>query len=404
MWKETVSVDEVREIRTRSIVYLGAGAIKKIDDIVGELKKQGIDKIVVVTGRGAYKKTGAWDHVLSAFNKHDISYVLYDKVTPNPTVDQVDEATHIGKEFCANGVLAIGGGSPIDAAKSVAVLLSYPDKDARALYELKFTPEKAAPIVAINLTHGTGTEADRFAVVSIPEKEYKPAIAYDCLYPMYSIDDPALMTKLSPVQTRYVSVDAVNHIIEASTTTVASPFSILLAEETMKLVAQYLPDAIADPDDVTARYFLLYASLIAGISFDNGLLHFTHALEHPLSAVKPDLAHGLGLSMILPAVIKAIYASRAKVLASVLSPIVPDLKGIPEEAEHAAKAVEKWLFSLGIESKLTDEGFSEKDIDKLTNLAMTTPSLDGLLAIAPVESGADVIATIYRDSLRPYTS
>jgi alcohol dehydrogenase len=404
MWEEAVSVNEVREIRSRSIVYLGAGAIEKIDYIAGELKKLGVDNVIVVSGRGSYKKTGAWDYVEAALKGHGISYVLYDKVTPNPTVDSVDEATKIGKDAGAKGVIAIGGGSPIDAGKSVAVLLSYPENNARDLYELKFTPEKAAPIVAINLTHGTGTEADRFAVVSIPEKEYKPAIAYDCLYPIYSIDDPALMTKLSPSQTRYVSVDAVNHVIEAATTKLSSPYSILLAEETVRLVSKYLPKALENPDDVTARYYLLYASMIAGISFDNGLLHFTHALEHPLSAVKPDLSHGLGLAMILPAVIKTIYPASSSVLASVLAPIVPGLQGVPEEAEKAAKGVEKWLFSIGVSSKLEDEGFSDGDIEKLVNLASTTPSLDGLLSIAPVESSKELIAAIYRESLRPYNS
>lgn len=78
--------------------------------------------------------------------------------------------------------------------------------------EFKFEPTKAAPIVSINLTHGTGTETNRFAVVTVPEKDFKPAIAYDCIYPMFAIDDPELMTKLSPKQTRFVSIDAVNHV------------------------------------------------------------------------------------------------------------------------------------------------------------------------------------------------
>lgn len=399
MWENTIPINEVREIRTRSTVYLGAGAIKKIDFIAGELKAKGIDKVLVVTGHGAYIKTGAWDYVKDALNKHAIDFELYNKVTPNPTVDQVDEATELALKFGAMAVIAIGGGSPIDAAKSVAVLLRYPQKDARELYELKFVPTEAAPIVCVNLTHGTGTEADRFAVVSIPEKEYKPAIAYDCIYPLYSIDDPALMTKLSPKQTRYVSIDAVNHVVEAATSKVASPYSILLAQETIRLVAEYLPKAIEDPEDITARYFLLYASLIAGVSFDNGLLHFTHALEHPLSAVKPDLSHGLGLAMILPAVVKTIYPASGEVLASIFAPIAPGLTGAPDEGEKAAEAVESWLFSVGVTSKLEDEGYTEEDIDKLTNLAETTPSLDGLLAIAPVEASKRVVANIYRLSL-----
>ncbi|MDD2206006.1 MAG: iron-containing alcohol dehydrogenase [Aminobacterium sp.] len=404
MWDHKISINEIREIRTKTTAYFGVGAIRKIDDIMGILSAQGIKKVLCVTGRGSYKKTGAWNYVSDAFNKHGIEHVLYDKITPNPTADAVDEATQIARDFGAQAVIAIGGGSPIDAGKSAAILLEYPQENARSLYELKFAPTKAAPVIAINLTHGTGTEVDRFAVVSIPEKEYKPAIAYDCIYPLYAIDDPALMTGLSPDQTRYVSIDAVNHVVEAATSAAASPYSILLAQETVRLVATYLPQALQHPEDLTARYFLLYASLIAGVSFDNGLLHFTHALEHPLSAVKPDLAHGLGLAMLLPAVLKQIYPAQPEVLAALFAPVVDGLKGIPAEGEKVALSVEKWLYSLGVTSKLADEGYTENDLDRLTELAMTTPSLDGLLAIAPVPASKEVIRTIYKDSMKPYST
>ena len=166
-------------------------------------------------------------------------------------------------------MLAIGGGSPIDAGKSAAVLLANPGKTAAELYEFKFTPAGAVPIIAVNLTHGTGTEADRFAVATILEKEYKPAIAYDCIYPTWSIDDPALMTGLSREQTRFVSIDAVNHCIEAATGKAASAFSVSLAREAIALVAQYLPIAEKNPADLEARYYLLYASMLAGVCFDN---------------------------------------------------------------------------------------------------------------------------------------
>ncbi|WP_024821598.1 iron-containing alcohol dehydrogenase [Aminobacterium mobile] len=404
MWDHKVAINEIREIRTRTTAYLGVGAIKKIDDIIEALASQGIKRVLCVTGHSSYKKTGAWNYVIAAFKKHGIDYVLYDKVTPNPTADSVDEATQMGLQFKAQGVIAIGGGSPIDAGKSAAILMEYPHKTARELFELTFIPAKAAPIVAINLTHGTGTEVDRFAVVSIPEKEYKPAIAYDCIYPLYAIDDPALMTGLSPDQTRYVSIDAVNHVVEAATSVVASPYSILLAQETVRLVSTYLPQALQHPTDLTARYFLLYASLIAGISFDNGLLHFTHALEHPLSAVKPNLAHGLGLAMLLPAVLKQIYPAQPEVLAALFTPVVGILKGEPAEAEKVAKAVEKWLFDLGVTSKLADEGYKEEDLDRLTELAMTTPSLDGLLSVAPVPASRDTIRTIYKESMTSYSA
>ncbi|MCX7885173.1 MAG: iron-containing alcohol dehydrogenase [Caloramator sp.] len=399
MWESKMPIYDVREIRCKTTVYLGVGAIKKIFDICEELKKQGIDKVAVLTGKGAYEKTGAWKYVVEAFDKNSIKYVLYNKVTPNPTVDQVDEAVKLAKELGAKAVIGIGGGSPIDAAKSAAILLEYPDKTCRDLYEFKFIPTKAVPIVAINLTHGTGTEADRFAVVSIPEKEYKPAIAYDCIYPLYSIDDPSLMTMLPANQTLYVSVDAINHIIEAATTKAATPYSILLAKETFRLITKYLPQALMHPQDLTARYYLLYASLIAGISFDNGLLHFTHALEHPLSAVKPDLAHGLGLGMLLPAVIKHIYPACSEVLADILNPIAPKLTGVAGEAECVAKAMENWLKQVGLVEKLNNLGFKESDVEKLSELALNTPSLDLLLSMAPIPATKETIKQIYKDSL-----
>ena len=112
MWEKENKINEVREIRCRTIAYLGVGAINKIVEILGDLKKKGISKVIVVSGRGSYKKTGAWDVVKKAFNVNKIDYVLYDKVTPNPTVDSVDEATALAREFRAQAVIAIGGGSP----------------------------------------------------------------------------------------------------------------------------------------------------------------------------------------------------------------------------------------------------------------------------------------------------
>ena len=397
MWQNDIDINQVVEIRTRSTVYFGVGAIQKINDIAKALKGKGIDKVIVMSGRNAYKATGAWDVVEKALKDNNIGYVNFDKVTPNPTTHHVDEATALAKEFGAKAVISIGGGSPTDAGKSVAILLENPDKTASDIYEFKFTPEKAAPIVSINLTHGTGTETNRFAVVTIPEKNYKPAIAYDCIYPMFAIDDPALMVKLSEKQTRYVSIDAINHVVEAATSKVASPYTVSLAREVIELVADYLPDAIVNPNDLKARYYLAYAAMMAGVCFDNGLLHYTHALEHPLSAVKPDLSHGLGLAMLLPAVIKAMYNDKKEVLDYILAPLVTSFEN--PTALSVAQDVQSWLASVGVKEKLVDEGFTKDDIKKLTDLTFETPSLAGLLAIAPSGNSKEVVEAIYTDSL-----
>ena len=395
MWEKNVDINEIREIRTRTTVYFGCGAINKIYDIAKFFKNKNLDKVIVMSGKNAYKSTGAWDVVEKAFNENNISYINYDNVTPNPDSKAVNEAVALAREFGAKAVIGIGGGSPIDAAKSVAILLKYPDKDANDLYEFKFAPVEAVPIVAINLTHGTGTETNRFAVVTLPEKDYKPAIAYDCIYPTYAIDDPALMTKLSPKQTRYVSIDAVNHVVEAATSQVSSPYAVTLAREVTTLVAKYLPVAIETPEDLEARYYLAYAAMLAGVCFDNGLLHYTHALEHPLSAVKHDLSHGLGLAILLPAVVKNIYDSKSEILQYILEPIT----GAISNKEEAQAGVYNWLKSVGVPSKLRDEGFTEADIPNLVNLAFTTPSLDGLLEIAPTKATKEAVEEIYKNSL-----
>ncbi|GAB6189564.1 iron-containing alcohol dehydrogenase [Marinitoga arctica] len=402
-WENYVNIYNVFELRSKTTAYFGISAINKFKEICEFLNKKNIKKVIVLTDEVVYNVTGIKEKIEKFFDDAGISYIVYYGVKPNPNVKMIDEAKKMGLDFGAKAVIGIGGGSHIDTAKGVAVLLheKYRNYTGSDLYELKFVPEEALPIIAINTTHGTGTEVDRFAVATIKEKGFKPAIAYDSIYPVFAIDDPEITKSLPWTQTTFTAIDAINHVTEAATTLVASPYSILLAKETIRLVSKYLPQAQAKPNDLRARYFLLYASTIAGISFDNGLLHFTHALEHPLSGIKPYLPHGLGLAMLLPAVVKAIYPAQSGVLAEIYSSIVPNLKGVPGEAEYAAKGIEKWLFNIGVTQKLVDEGFKESDIDKLVGLAFNTPSLDLLLSLSPIKASKEIVRQIYIDSLYP---
>ncbi len=400
-WECKIPVNKVFELRCRTIDYFGVGALSRVKDVTRKLKDMGVNSVLVVTDKRVYKVTGVWDVLKPALEETGLEYAVFEGVIPNPTTDCVNAARDLGLEIGADAVIAVGGGSHIDTAKSAAILLKYVDKSAEELYELKFTPEKAKPIIAINTTHGTGSEVDRFAVASILKKGYKPAIAYDIIYPLYSIDDPAVTKTLPPRQTRYTTIDALNHVTEAATTKSTNPYSIALAVEAARLIFRYLPAAIENPENLTARYYLLYASAIAGISFDIGLLHLTHALEHPLSALKPDLPHGLGLAMLLPSVVKAIYPAKPEVLAKMYRPIAPELKGMPGEGALAAARIEEWLFSMGVREKLQDIGFGEDDIDRLAELALTTPSLDLLLNESPIGYSKDLVKEIYRESLAP---
>lgn len=398
-WEKGININQVAEIRSRTINYLGVGAINKIDDIVAALKNKGVSKIIAVTGKQAYKSTGAWDYVTKACEKNDILYTSYNGITPNPTVHQVDEAARQALDFGAKAVIAIGGGSSIDAAKYVAMLINNPGKTCLDLFDLNSIPKDAVPIVTIDLTHGTGSAVDRGAVINIPEAEYKLAILYESFYPLYSIDDPALMTGLPADQTIYVTLDALNHAIETSTTILANPYTIMMAKETVRLIAKYLPLVKQNPEDLTARYYLTYASMIAGIGLDHSVSHITHALEHTLSGIKPEIAHGNGCALLLPAVLKQIYPAAYRTLAEVLSPIVPGLAGVPEETEKVCAGIKNWLGEMGIVMGISRLGFTEKDLDKLTDLSFNTPSSGMLLSLAPVQASKDMVRKIYSDSL-----
>ena len=397
--KRNPLVNRVVELRCRSNTYLGAGAIKKFSSIMRLLKEKGIVRVAIITGRGSYKVSGAWDVVNSVLEDLKIEYAHFNGITANPTVDQVDEATNTVRKIDPQVIIGIGGGSPLDSAKGVAIMLKYPDKDARKLYRGEFTPTEAVPNVLINLTHGTGTEVNRFAVATIPETKYKPGIAYDCIYPLYSIDDPNLTIGLGADQTRYVTIDALNHISEAATTIVTSSYAILLAKEAVQCITKYLPLVLAKPDNIEARYYLHYAAAIAGISFDCASLHITHALEHSISAFKPEVAHGLGLAVLQPAVIRAIYPAVPEVLAEVYKPIAPELRGLSEEATVLARKVEEWLFSMGVTQKLSDLGFTREDIPEFVKNVRACPGMNGLLSIAPVRVTDELIAQIYEESL-----
>ena len=110
MWENDIDINEVKEIRVKTNVYFGIGAINKIDDILKNLKERNVAKVIVVSGRNAYKSTGAWDVIKKALEENNVGYINYDKVTPNPTVDNIDEATQMAKDFGANAVIGIGGG------------------------------------------------------------------------------------------------------------------------------------------------------------------------------------------------------------------------------------------------------------------------------------------------------
>lgn len=193
------------------------------------------------------------------------------------------------------------------------------------------------------------------------------AIAQDCIYPLFSINDPALTTKLPSDQTRYVSIDAANHVIEAATSMAANPLSVAFGGETVRPISECLPKAIAKPEDIHARSCLLYASMIAGSGVDNSPPLYAHALEPQLSGMKSKRAHGRGLSVLLPAVVLECYPDCTRIPAKLLVPIVPGLKERLGEARAAAKSSK-----CGFSPSAPPRSFRTRALPRRTSIASAT--------------------------------
>jgi alcohol dehydrogenase class IV len=396
-WEKKIDINKVFVLQpTRPVTYFGVGAIHKIDSILSDLAAKGCGKVLVVTDAIAYKASGAWTTVEPALNKH-VAWKHYDKVRPNPTYTNCEEAAAIGLDFGAGAILAIGGGSSMDTAKTAAVLMKHPGKKAVDFYEKGEPITGATPLILINTSHGTGSECDAFAVAQ-SDGEDKPCINSPHIYSTFTIEDPGLTATMPTKQTISTSIDAVNHALEAATTITTTPYSIGLARDAIRLVATYLPTAIVEPGNLTARYWLLYASAIAGISFDLGLLHITHSMEHAMSTLNVQVTHGDGLGILMPAMVQEIYPAVPEVVADLFEPIIPGLKGVPSETDFVVEKLRAWCHSVGQSTSMA-EYYSEADVAALVKTTMASSLSKILLPLAPIKADEAVVERIFRNSL-----
>ena len=377
-------------------VYLGVGAIGKFSAIADEFIDEGIDQVLVVNDCVAYKKSGAWDAVEPVLKEKGIRYTLFSNIQANPEAAQADEGARIARDTGAKAVIGIGGGSPLDAAKCIAVLAKYPDYSAKELMLSEFIPTDALPIIAINLTHGTSTEAGRGAVLTIPELRIKPSIRHMCMVPRYAIDDARLMSTMPPNQTLFTTVDAFSHAYEAATGKMTTPLAVAECDDCVYHIAANLPKVLRDPQDHASRHFLAYAALMAGQAFTNGCLHLGHLIEHPMSVLNTNLAHGLGIGVLLAATTKWTYRQKPKISAHVLRHILPDLKGVPEEAGRVQQGMTSWLESLGFTWRMGDIGFEAKDVESI--LELVAKALPRLNTMAPAKVDMDAVRSVLLES------
>jgi alcohol dehydrogenase class IV len=410
---ENLKTHDVYEwINLGPTTFFGCGALeKKFDGIVKYcVTKKEMNRFLIVGTPTAYKVSGAWDTVKYVLEKYGVEYAIYDKVRPNPTYQNCDEAAEMGFDNNSQVILTIGGGSSIDTAKTAAALLCYHRLKAKDLYEtknpselmydkllrtgkvkhakkyeyaLEFKIEKSRPLIVITTTHGTSSEINPFAVAQ-EDGRYKPAIMGRLVLPEVTIIDPLLTKTLPLEQTIATSLDAFSRALESSTTIVSNNFSNLLATKVANLVTTYLPIALVEPNNEVARYYLHYVSNLIGFNFTDSVIHYPHVVEHAMVAINPEVIHGIGLGILTPYTLKQYYHSCPKQLSRMLKPIIPELEGKPGEGDLVYKKMKDWLYKIGFSKTLKDYGFSEKDIPDLIEKTRNAPVMSDCVQLSPI--------------------
>ena len=297
------------------------------------VKSTGIGKGLVVTD-GNLRKLGLCAPMLEAMEKEGVKAAVYDKVVANPTIDNVEAALALYNESGAQGIIAFGGGSPMDCAKGVGARVARPKKSIPKMKGILKVGKKMPPFFAIPTTSGTGSETTLAAVITDttnPEHHLKYAIQDFPLIPHYAVLDPSLTAGLPQKVTSTTGMDALCHAIEAYIGNSNTKETRQKAEEAIKLIFTYLKRAYDDGKDMEARKNMQTAAFDAGVAFTRAYVGNVHAMGHAMGA-KYNTPHGLAMAVILPHMLdfygEKIYKKLAK---------LADVVGITgaDEAEKA---------------------------------------------------------------------
>lgn len=273
-----------------------------------ELRKRALPgrrALLVTSAGGSAKRSGAFDKVLAALREAGDEPAVYAKIGANPTLDVVDEGARLARSGGCDFVVALGGGSVMDAAKAIALTApngqSYWDFVAAGTGGAKPVKNTPLPVVAITTTAGTGSEADATAVITNSATGEKIGFVHPGMFPALSIVDSGLTHGVPQALTAYQGFDALFHATECYVSNKANKMSDMLALTSVEYVSKYLARAVGDGNDGEARDGMSFANMLSGMVMTLSGCTSKHGMEHAMSALCPALAHGAGLIMLAPA-------------------------------------------------------------------------------------------------------
>ena len=384
------------ELHIPTKVIFSCGAIKKVSY---EASGLGITRALIVTTKGgSMKRYGYIDRVIDSLQSNDIDVELFTEVFTNPTTELADVGADICRAHRCNGVIGIGGGSAIDVAKSIAIIALQGGKAEEYLRKEKVA-KKALPIIAIPTTHGTGSEVNRFAVLTDPKSLAKVPIVSPAIYPKTSILDPELTKTLPPKLSAATTIDAFTHALESYIGSKATVIVDLFAEEAIREILLYAPKLLNNLDNVEVRSHLLYASMCAGIAIDHGRAGALHALEHAVSALHPEVHHGIGLAALLLSWARYVAPKISEKFINIakLAGLSIGNISLNEALQRTIELLENLLKSLGLRINLSDLGIKEHELMELAKNALK--NLPALINNTPGKPSIEDLVEMLRRAL-----
>ncbi|MGC4077947.1 MAG: L-threonine dehydrogenase [Rubrivivax sp.] len=349
-----------------SVNLMGAGCLR---DAVQIVKSHGWRKALIVTDLPLVR-AGLAGQVVERLGEQGVSAAVFDGVKPNPNVANVEAGLALLRAESCDFVVSLGGGSPHDCAKGIALVAA--NGGAIADYEgLDRSARPQLPLVAINTTAGTASEMTRFCIITDETRHVKMAIVDKNVTPVLSVNDPEMMAGMPPALTAATGMDALTHAVEAYVSTAATPITDACALQAVTLIARHLRAAVANGRDMAAREQMAYAEFLAGMAFDNASLGYVHAMAHQLGGFY-DLPHGVCNAILLPHV-QAFNASVAAArLGDVARAMGVDTTGLDDDAaaEACVQAIRRLSADVGIPAGVGPLGAKEEDIPTLAANAM----------------------------------
>ena len=353
--------------------YFGRGCRT---ELVPEIEKRGYKKVLVVTD-AELVKCGVAGRVTELLDNAKIKYTVYSDVKPNPTIDNVMDGVKVCKEFGADAIVTIGGGSAMDTAKGVSIIMTNPDRTMQSLNGLSNTKNKGLPIIALPTTAGTASEVTINYVITDEERQIKMVCVDPNDLPVVAIVDSELMETMPSKLAAATGLDALTHAVEGYITAGHNLMSDMFHMEAIKLIFANLAAAVNDKS-AEAMEKMSYAQYIAGMGFSNVGLGIVHSMAHQLGAVY-DTPHGIANAMLLPVVMKFNGEVCADRFAEILKALDVETTGMSKD-EIIAKFVamiEDLSRAVGVTQTIKDYGCKEEDIDMLSNKAMEDPCKPG---------------------------